>query len=143
MPTISLQNRQRRVRYALRWLRRFAEIALAPCDETTATPLTGEVDVTIVSDKTIAQVHLDFMGLPEATDVITFHHGEIVASAETAQARARELGHSVEAELGLYIVHGLLHLKGFDDTSAREAARMHKVQHRIWQACLATLPPPP
>ena len=137
---ISVQNRQRRVRYSLPWLRRFAEAAWGPCDVTTATPLADEVEVTIVSDKTIAQVHLDFMGLPEATDVITFHHGEIVASAETAQARGAELGHSVEAELGLYIVHGLLHLKGFDDTSAREAARMHRVQHRIWQACLAALP---
>lgn len=142
MPALSLQNRQRRVRYSLPWLRRFAESALAPCDQTTDTPLAPEVEVTIVSDKTIAQVHLDFMGLPDATDVITFHHGEIVASADTAVARAKELGHSIEAELGLYIIHGLLHLKGFDDTSAREAARMHKVQHRIWQACLAALPPP-
>ena len=142
MPTISVQNRQRRVRYSLPWLRAFAEAALQPCDETTDTPLAEEVEVTIVSDKTIAQVHLDFMGLPDATDVITFHHGEIVASAETAQARAHELGHSVEAEIGLYIVHGLLHLKGFDDMSPRERTRMHKVQHRIWQACLAELPPP-
>src|SRR4051812_40869865 len=82
--TISVQNRQRRVRYSLPWLRRFAEIALEPCEKTTDTPLAAEVEVTIVSDKTIARVHLDFMGLPEATDVITFHHGEIVASAETA-----------------------------------------------------------
>jgi probable rRNA maturation factor len=142
MPTISVQNRQRRVRYSLPWLRRFAEVALGPCDATTETPLADGVEVTIVSDKTIAQVHLDFMGLPDATDVITFHHGEIVASAETAQARAAELGHAVEAEIGLYIVHGLPHLKGFDDMSARERTRMHKVQHRIWQACLGQLPPP-
>ena len=92
--------------------------------------------------RTIARVHREFMGLPEATDVITFHHGELLVSADMAQARAAELGHSLEEELALYIVHGLLHLKGFDDASRGDAARMRKVQHRLWMACRAQLPPP-
>ncbi len=142
---IAVYNRQRRVPIALPWLRRFAGEALAPAfavDSGSEADLPAEVEVSIVSDRTIARVHRDFMGLPEPTDVITFHHGEIVASAETARARAAELGHSVEEELALYIVHGLLHLNGFDDVSPGDAARMRKVQHRLWKACLAQLPAP-
>jgi probable rRNA maturation factor len=142
VPRLTLQNRQRRVRFSLPWLRRFAAVALPRCLATAEVELPEEIEVTVVSDRTIARVHLDFMGLPEPTDVITFHHGEIVISADTAAERAPEFGHSVEAELALYVVHGLLHLQGFDDTTSRAATRMHKIQDRIWQACLAELPAP-
>ena len=89
------------------------------------------VEVSIVDDPTIDQVHLDFMGIPGATDVITFAHGEIVLSVETAQAYAKEYGNSFERELMLYIVHGLLHLSGHEDAIASEREAMEKVQFEI------------
>jgi probable rRNA maturation factor len=101
-----------------------------------------EVEVTILSDRVIERVHVEFMDIPGATDVITFEHGEIVMSADTAKAYAADHGHTVEEELALYTVHGLLHLNGFEDAKTRDAARMHKVQDRIWRACLAQLPTP-
>ena len=96
-----------------------------------------EVEISIVDDETIADVHLKFMAIPGATDVITFDHGEIHISVETAQKQAAEYGNSYERELVLYIVHGLLHLAGHDDQSDDDAARMDEMQqailNQVWQ----------
>ena len=89
------------------------------------------VEVSIVDDPTIDQVHRDFMGIAGATDVITFAHGEIVISVETAQAFAKEYSNGFERELMLYIVHGLLHLSGHEDAIAAERDAMEKVQFAI------------
>ena len=72
--------------------------------------------------------------------VITFEHGEVVMSAPTAALYAAEHGHRVEEELALYTVHGLLHLNGFEDATSRAAARMQKVQTRVWKQCLKQTP---
>lgn len=131
-------NRQRRVPVRLPWLRKVATVALVECakhsdDGKFALQQLAEVEVTIVSDAVIAKVHVDFMDIPGATDVITFDHGEIVISAETGALYAKEHGHSVSEELALYIIHGLLHLNGYDDTTAAAKKRMFKVQDRIWE----------
>ena len=145
LPLLHVENRQRAVKFDLPWLRRFGERAIAASvlesgDECFALRELAEVEVAIVSDRVIAGVHRKFMQIDGATDVITFHHGEIVISAETARSCATELQHSVEEELGLYIIHGLLHLNGFDDHSERDRARMHATQNRILQACLMEPP---
>ena len=132
-------NRQRRVRIDLPWLRKFAVAALPDCvgesgDGLFALKQSPLIEVAIVTDAVIARVHEDFMDIPGATDVITFEHGEIVASAETAARYAAEHGHSVDEELALYIVHGLLHLNGHDDLEPRAKKRMHAAQDRIWAA---------
>lgn len=135
------------MRFDLGWLRQFAALAVEECagrsvDNRGALAAFPEVEVAIVSDRVIAEVHKRFMQISGATDVITFQHGELVISADTALECATQLQHSVEEELALYIVHGLLHLAGFDDTSAAAAARMHKRQARIFKVCLTKHPPP-
>ncbi len=145
--TVTLANRQRKIQLAVPWLRRFTSTALVYClehsdDGRFALRALPELDVAIVSDRVIARVHQQFMNIPGPTDVITFAHGEIVMSAQTASAHAGEQGHTVEKELALYTVHGMLHLNGFEDTTSEEAARMHRVQDRIWRQCLDELPPP-
>jgi len=90
-----------------------------------------EVEISIVSDEVIAQVHVDFMDIPGATDVITFAHGEIVISAETARFYSDEYGNSFERELMLYIIHGLLHLSGHEDADPLERKQMEKIQFDI------------
>ena len=140
---ITLHNRQRKLRFALDWLRRFAPLALEECLKekgfSPPAPLPGlpEVEVTFVSDSTIAGVHRRFMGIPGPTDVITFDHGEIVISAETAQANAVTFGRPLEQELALYIIHGLLHLNGFDDKEPAASTLMHRTQESILARCLA------
>ena len=96
----------------------------------------GEVNVILVSDKSIAEIHKEFMNEPGPTDVITFQHGEIVISAQTAKRQARRFGSTLGHELRLYIVHGLLHLHGFDDKTAVGAAEMRRVQEKL----VASLP---
>ena len=138
---ISVHNRQRKVPVALAWLRRFAPVALTQCLPHPTHPQTPllrleEVEVTLVSDATIARVHRDFMDIPGATDVITFDHGEIVISTETARDYAAQYGRTLDEEIALYIVHGLLHLNGYEDKEAAAAARMHQLQERILAECL-------
>lgn len=142
--TIHVENRQRAVPVDLAWLRRFAAVALEKCarhsaDKRFALARLAEVEVALVSDRVIARVHRKFMGIPGATDVITFAHGEIVMSAQTAQAHARDYGHTTDHELALYTVHGLLHLNGYEDATPRAAAQMHRTQDRVLQACLAAV----
>lgn len=144
---IHVENRQRAVPVDLAWLRRFAEVALEKCGQESgdgrfALLQLAEVEVAIVSDRVIARVHRDFMGILGATDVITFAHGEIVISAQTAERNAPEYGHPTAHELALYTIHGLLHLNGYEDATPRAAARMHRTQDRILRACLALSPPP-
>lgn len=144
---ITVANRQRTVRFDVRWLRRLAAIALREClgecaDGRHALAALPEIEVTIVSDRTIARVHEQFMAIAGATDVITFDHGEIVISAETALKHAAAYGQRLEAELALYTIHGLLHLNGFDDTTRAAAAQMRRVQSRVLKTCLAQLPLP-
>ena len=72
-----------------------------------------------------------FMQIAGPTDVITFQHGEIFISIETAQRQARHYRTSLGHELRLYLVHGLLHLHGFDDQTAPSRARMSHIQEGI------------
>jgi probable rRNA maturation factor len=58
---------------------------------------------------------------------------EVVVNGETAAKQANIRGHSGEAELALYVVHGLLHNLGFDDSTQPEAKRMHDTEDEILQ----------
>jgi probable rRNA maturation factor len=142
-PAIAVYNRQRRVRFDLNWLRKLADAAVGLAFKYAKpgrAPMLGklsEVEVSIVSDSKIAAVHLEYMGIPGPTDVITFQHGEILISGETARANALRYRTSIERELALYTIHGLLHLNGFDDRTAGDAAEMHRLQARLLRESLA------
>ena len=90
-----------------------------------------------------------FSAIPTPTDVITFHHGEILISAETAAREATMRGTPVSREVTLYLVHGLLHLHGHADQSEAARALMHQTQERILDAAwpagrrLGPTSPPP
>ena len=135
MPIVVL-NRQRAVRADLEPLRQFAARALIECLKLQQRKLGSladlpEVSVVLVSDKRIAGIHGRFMDDPTATDVITFDHGEIVISTQTAKRQARQFGTSLAHELRLYLVHGLLHLCGYDDKTRKAAAEMKRVQESV------------
>lgn len=90
-----------------------------------------EVHFEIVGDRAIGRIHKDFLRDPSPTDVITFEHGDIVVSEETAIRAAAIHGTTVERELALYALHGLLHLAGFDDLHPRQARLMSAKQDEI------------
>lgn len=96
------------------------------------------VSLLITDDAEIAALHARFLGDATPTDVISFlldDAAELVVSRETARRSARTHGHTIRAELALYIVHGILHLTGFDDVRARDRVRMraaeNEVMHRL------------
>ena len=135
-PTITLQNRQRAIRVDLGALQTFAARVLEACRRLRAKKASGlagldELSVVLVSDRRIAELHRRFLHVRGPTDVITFQHGEIFVSVETARKQARRWRTSLEHELRLYIAHGLLHLHGFDDKTAAGAAEMARVQERL------------
>ena len=145
VPTeITVRNRQRRVALDLPWLRRLAPIALAECVQLSpggdgVAPSFEEIAVAIVSDRRMAELHVQFMGIAGPTDVLTFDAGDIAISADTAQVYAAQYGQPVAHEIALYLIHGLLHLQGFDDRDPAARRRMLAVQARVLRACLCGL----
>ncbi len=140
-PRIVVKNSQRAVLIQLPALQRFAEAALDEAWRSLGTlreRLSGieEINVILVSDRRIAALHRQFMNIGGPTDVITFQHGEIFISVETAVSHATEYATTPPDELRLYLVHGILHLSGFDDTTDRAAKRMEKTQARIFKAAM-------
>jgi len=90
-----------------------------------------EIEVSLVSDEVISGVHGEFMEDPTPTDVITFHHGEIIVSLDTARREGPRHGNSFAEETLLYIIHGLLHLNGHTDLLEPDRTAMHRVQESI------------
>lgn len=94
----------------------------------------AEVTVLLVDDVMIAEVHGQYMGDPTPTDVISFPYGregDILISVETAAVQRRDYGNSLEEELALYLVHGLLHLCGHDDREETDREQMEDLQFTL------------
>jgi len=136
LPQIFVRNLQRRMVVDRNALERFTERALQLCkalprNRTSALNSLKKIYVIVVSDRKISDLHGRFMQISGPTDVITFEHGELFISAEAACRQAKIFGTTFERELRLYIVHGLLHLHGFDDTTSAGAQEMKSIQERI------------
>ena len=131
-----MRNLQRKVPVNIIDLKKFGQKALELCLRLPRRKKTDlvqlrEVSILIVSDRKIASLHRQFMKESGPTDVITFQHGEIFISAETARRNARRFGNALARELRLDLVHGLLHLHGFDDRDEVSAQKMRIVQRKI------------
>jgi probable rRNA maturation factor len=117
-------DRQRAVRGAAEACRRAAELILGGRD----------VVVALVDDDTIARLHERFLGEEGPTDVLSFPHGEIVVSGDTARREALARGIDPRHELLLYVVHGALHLAGYGDKGRSEQGRMRAAERRALSA---------
>jgi len=140
VPEILVRNLQRKISVNVAALEKFARYALSRClqlqkHKRTDLRKLNAVAVWLISDRRMSQLHLRFLGESGPTDVITFHDGEIFISVETARRYAREFSNSLMGEIGLDIVHGLLHLHGFDDRTPADARRMKNTQEKILRAC--------
>jgi len=136
LPRITVHNLQRKRAVNVHDLQKFAQRAAAACLNLPGKIKTdlaklSEVSILIVSDQRMASLHRRFMNEAGPTDVITFQHGEIFVSADTAQGNATRFGNSLRSELRLYIVHGLLHLHGFDDRDPRSALKMRAAEKKV------------
>ncbi len=134
-----------------RWLKpRFATVAEL------AGARRGEVTLAIVDDARMSQLHASFKGVSGTTDVLTFDMREagkstagatgatritrvpgdavavdVVLCLDEARRQAAARGHDWRLELLLYALHGLLHVRGYDDLTARKAQRMHQREDEI------------
>lgn len=101
----------------------------------------AEIGLAFVDNPTIHQLNKRYLHHDEPTDVLSFPlsdpgarklAGELVLGVEVAQAQAAERGHDVQAELTLYVIHGLLHLCGYDDhTDAGIQAMRQRERHYL------------
>lgn len=89
------------------------------------------VEISIVDDATIAEVHGEFLNDPTATDAITFPYGEILVSCDTAYAYAVAHGISPQEELFRYMVHGLTHLHGYLDYEPEDREALFAIQEPL------------
>ena len=101
----------------------------------------ANVSVAVIDDHDMARLHESYRGCCEPTDVLSFDlgddpddgviDGEVVVSAQTAARQAALRKINAEAELLLYVVHGTLHLLGFEDATDRDAAAMHEKEDAL------------
>lgn len=97
------------------------------------------LSIVLTDNRHIRDLNRQYLGHDCFTDVISFPledldwpsgngglNGEIIASAELARHQAQATNSDPQAELMLYVVHGLLHLMGYDDRTPQQAKRMHE-----------------
>ncbi len=99
------------------------------------------ISISLVSDQEIRAVNREHLGRDRPTDVIAFDYrsgdlgeglsGEVILSAETAARVAAEKKHAPTTELILYVVHGVLHLAGYDDRDPEAARAMWARQKEV------------
>ena len=89
------------------------------------------ISVLVTGDRQIRRFNKLFLKHDYATDVISFETGDVVVSADTARRVAKELGVPFRQELARYLVHGTLHLLGYEDKKKKDFKRMHARQEKI------------
>jgi len=136
---ISIVNSQKKVRLNFQRIKNTALAALSFLDEKDA-----ELSVYVVDDVEIKNLNYRYLGKERATDVLAFSMregqrlkggegilGDVVISAETAVSQARRYAKDTIDEIELYLIHGILHLVGYDDGSLKAKKKMFDVQDKI------------
>ncbi len=102
-----------------------------------------EISLLVTDDEQLRDLNRRFMGIDAVTDVLSFPAGEIdpdsqalylgdvALSLPRAAAQAETGGHSLQSELQLLVVHGVLHLSGYDHANADQKKAMWEVQAAI------------
>jgi probable rRNA maturation factor len=106
----------------------------------------AELSVLITDDETLRRLNREYAGEDKATDVLSFSQregeefpeaegatplGEVIVSYPTAERQAREAGRSTEEEVAHLLVHGVLHLLGYDHAEPEEERRMRAREAEI------------
>lgn len=116
----------------------------------------SEVSLTILltGDEQVRDLNRQYLGIDEPTDVLSFpadytdpdtnvpYLGDVIISCSQAQVQAANGGHSLEEEMQLLVVHGVLHLLGYDHMFADEKERMWSIQSEILRSVGCSIDPP-
>ena len=118
--------------------RRLETLVRSICDEFNVNH--ADIEICVVDDEGITAVHQQFLGNDNTTDVISFDLSDefedgrsfqYVVNLDMAARQGNLRGHSTEAELALYITHGMLHNLGFDDADEAQSQAMHAKEDDI------------
>jgi probable rRNA maturation factor len=139
MIEVEIADNQDRLELDQAWLTSLIEHALREENINNA-----RLSVALVDNRAIHKINQQFLQHDFPTDVITFPLsdgrdplvGEIVISTEYAIDSSTEFQWPARIEVGLYVVHGVLHLCGYDDHDEKQAGVMHQRQHAILQRFL-------
>jgi probable rRNA maturation factor len=139
-------------------IRRLLQGAARTALRAAATEGPGELSVVITNDEAIQELNAQYRAVDAPTDVLAFANeprgpfvsapgiprylGDVVISLQRAQEQALEAGHALEAEMTVLVVHGVLHLLGFDDQVADARAAMWKVQTEVLESLDIDVHPP-
>jgi probable rRNA maturation factor len=105
--------------------------------------LDSELSIILTNDVRLHELNLNYLGIDAPTDVLSFpasetdpetgarYIGDILISIPRAQNQAEAAGHPLESEIQLLVVHGILHLLGYDHAETEDKAVMWKVQAEI------------
>jgi probable rRNA maturation factor len=140
---IAIANRHPRLRFNRRKLIAVVAALDAQAAEFRGGCPPGELSLVFLTDAALARLHAEFLDDPAPTDVITFTGdpalgvaGEICVSADAARRQAAG-SRAFSAELTLYVVHGWLHLAGYDDLQPAKKRVMRRAESRAGRALRA------
>ncbi len=136
-PTVLISSSQRAIRVPRKEITALVEFVAQAEGVRVA-----QVDIAIVGNKEMAGVNQDWLSHRGPTDVISFDLSEdgegincqLVICGDVAVKQAAARGLPPQHELMLYVVHGLLHMMGYDDLAIRPAARMHAREEELLKA---------
>jgi probable rRNA maturation factor len=106
----------------------------------------ADLSIVLTDNEHLQELNLNYLGIDAPTDVLSFpasetdpesgarYIGDILISIPRAQSQAEAAGHPLESEVQLLVVHGVLHLLGYDHAEPEEKARMWKTQAEILEA---------
>lgn len=95
-----------------------------------------EVSIALVGDSVIRKLNRKYLGLDKTTDVLAFGGeknflGEIIINYPQIKRQAKQYGNNTEEEMIMVLVHGLLHLEGYDDRTVKTRERMEKLTNKF------------
>ncbi len=142
---LAIANRQRAVRLNTRLLRSITKSLL-----TESLSLEKfDLAICIVRAPEMARINQTFLNHEGSTDVITFDyaepatrslHGELFICIDDAMAQAKDFRTSWQSELTRYVIHGVLHLRGFDDIRAADRRKMKREENRLLEEMARLFP---
>ncbi len=106
----------------------------------------AEVSILLTDDEHIHELNRDYRGIDRPTDVLSFSQlegekvgpgtglvplGDVIISIDTAKRQASEKGHSLAVELDILVIHSILHLLGYNDSTDEEADDMREHENKV------------
>ena len=143
--TVIITDEQDKIEIPVEWEAKINQVAEI-CFQEEQIPAEAEVDLLFVDNETIREMNREYRDKDMATDVLSFPmyeadeeiddeeeilFGDIVISLERAQEQCQEYGHSLEREVMYLLVHGLLHLAGYDHMEEEDKKQMRAQEEKL------------